>query len=146
MCLWLEELCFSLISYAMLFCILRSCIEQASCLHISWETSFYHNFSESFIYSTAILNSIQSKADTSCLLPCIPNHAAFLQRDNKHQQLYLRHFGSAPVLISFQIISTSLSGAVKSRVIFVVTTLQLKFQCIFHNPVFITDNPHCMKA
>lgn len=130
----------------MLFFILRSCIEQASCLHISWETLFYCNLSESLIYSTATSNSLQSKADTSCLLPCILNNAAFLQRDNKHLQFCLRHFGSAPLLISFQIISAFLSVAVKSRVIFLMTSLQLKSQFIFHSPVFITDIPDCMKA
>lgn len=107
---------------------------------------FYHHFSESFIYSTATFNSLQSKVDPCCLLPCILNHAAFLQRNNKHLQCCLRRFGSAPVLISFQIISAFLSVAVKSRVMFPMTTLQLKFQFIFHNPVFITDIPHCMEA
>lgn len=105
-----------------------------------------HQFSESFIYSTATFNSLQSKADTCCLLPCILNHAVFLQRDNKHLQFCLRHFGSVPVLIPFQIISAFLSVAVKSRVMFLMTTLQLKFQFIFCNPEFIIDIPHCMKV
>lgn len=145
MCLWLEELCFSLISYAKLFCILRTCIEQASCLHISWET-FQNIFSESIIYSTATFNSLQSKVDTPVFYPVFLIMLLFLQRDNKHLQFYLRHFGLPPILISFQITSAFLSVTVKSRVIFLMTTLQLKFQFIFDNPVFITDSPHCMKA
>lgn len=107
---------------------------------------FNHHFSESFIYSKAIFNSLQSKVDTCCLLPCILNRAAFLQWENKHLQVCLRHFGSVPVLVSFQIISAFLSVAVKSRVMFLMTTLQQKFQFIFCNPVFITDIPHGMKA
>lgn len=36
-CLWLKETCFSLISYAMFYCILQSFTEQVSCLYDSQE-------------------------------------------------------------------------------------------------------------
>lgn len=92
MCLWLEEPCFSLVSYAMLHHILQSCIKQVSCFHFTCKPFFYHLFPESFIYSTATFSRLESKVDTCCLLPCILNDTVFLQRDNKEPRILPQTF------------------------------------------------------
>lgn len=79
-CLWLKEPCFPLISYAMLHHTQWSCIEQVSCLHVSWEPFFYHLSSESLIYSTANLTDLSQNLTLLVFCPIFLIMLVFAKR------------------------------------------------------------------
>lgn len=74
MCQWLEEPCFSLISYAMLHRIPWSCMEQVHCLHDFWEP-----FLSSFFLFTRQQLSIDLSQNLTLVVfyPSTLNHTVF---------------------------------------------------------------------